>query len=122
MTYTQNRGAAFGIMQNQRWFFLIITAAVCAVVVYLLFIRKPVVARMPGVPVAFLLGGAIGNLIDRAVFGYVVDVFDARIISFAVFNVADSCLVCAVIVLVIWMIYEEYRKKKAGAEKPHAEP
>ncbi len=117
LTYAENRGAAFSILQDQRWLFLVLTSVVCLAIIYILFIRKPTLEKMPGIPLAFFLGGAIGNVIDRAVRGYVVDMFDFRLISFAVFNVADACLVCAVIALGIWMLWTEARKKK---EPEHA--
>jgi signal peptidase II len=115
LTYLENRGAAFGLFQDQRWIFVVLTVAVSLGLLYVLFLRKPTMAKMPGIPLALILGGAVGNLIDRVMNGYVVDMFDARIINFAVFNVADSCLVCAIIAICVWMVVDEVIKKKQGA-------
>lgn len=112
LTYVENRGAAFGILQNQRWLFLVLTVAVTAAIAYILFIRKKPLPMFAGIALSFTLGGALGNFIDRLLNGYVVDVFDFRLIGFAVFNVADMCLVCSVIVLAIWLIYTDFIKKK----------
>lgn len=124
LTYVENRGAAFGILQNQRWLFLVLTVAVVFGMGYVLLFRKKEPAVFPSVLLSLMMGGAIGNFIDRAMFGYVTDMFDARIIGFAVFNVADMCLVCSVIVLCIWMLCMEIREqrvKKDGVEHEAAE-
>lgn len=64
------------------------------------------------IALAMVIGGAIGNMYDRIVLGYVVDYFDFRVINFAVFNVADVFVVCGSILLGIYLIFIE------GKEKP----
>ena len=97
ITYILNRGAAFGILENQQWFFLVI-----ALVLFLLYglFRKQLPAN-PRVYGAFglLLGGALGNALDRTFRGAVTDFFDFRI--WPVFNVADIGIVVGV-VLLLW--------------------
>lgn len=110
LNYTENRGAAFGLMQNQRIFFLIITAIVLIGVVYLFF-RMPF-KRFYGPLRAILViftAGTIGNLIDRMFLGYVVDFFYIRLIDFPVFNVADVFITgsLTVFVLLILLKYKE---------------
>lgn len=97
ITYILNRGAAFGILENQQWFFLVI-----ALVLFLLYglFRK----QLPANPWVYggsglLLGGALGNALDRTFRGAVTDFFDFRIWS--VFNVADIGIVVGV-VLLLW--------------------
>lgn len=110
LNYTENRGAAFGMLQNQRWFFLIITAIVLIGVIWL-FYRMPF--RRYFLPMRTILvvftAGTIGNLIDRMFLGYVVDFFYIRLIDFPVFNVADLFITgsLAVFVLLILFKYKE---------------
>ncbi len=116
LTYVENRGAAFGVLEGQRMFLLIVTGiAMCAVIWEI--IRK----RKTGSPfylasLGLILGGGLGNLIDRASQGYVVDFFDFRLINFAVFNVADICAVCGVILFAAYLLFEDVAaKRKASA-------
>lgn len=121
LTYVENRGAAFGILQNQRWFlvvlpFLIITA----VVIYLVIHRRE--GLLTRICLAVILGGAIGNLIDRIFLGYVVDMFQATFIEFPVFNVADTAVVCGTIMLAFQLLLQgksenEAEKSKDGDSK-----
>ncbi len=114
-TYVENRGAAFGLMQNGRWLFIPLTVIVVAVIIFYY-------ARMPRtriywsarIPILLIISGAVGNFIDRVRFGYVVDMFEFKFISFPVFNVADICLVCGTIALsivLLFVIKEEPRGK-----------
>lgn len=107
----RNRGAAFGILQNQRWFFLIITVIVVAGIFYYLMKFAKEHKVWLSVALSLLLGGAIGNFVDRALFGEVVD-FLSFYFQFSVFgldvdypfpnfNVADSAIVTGVIMLLI---------------------
>lgn len=97
ITYILNRGAAFGILENQRWLFLAI--AVVLLAVYGWF-RKKIPNHWPvQAGVGMLLGGALGNALDRYVSGAVTDFFDFRI--WPVFNVADIGI-CVGVALVLW--------------------
>ncbi|MEW6623170.1 MAG: signal peptidase II [Bacillota bacterium] len=104
ITYVRNPGAAFGILQNQILFFILITFAVVLVLIgvyWKVAHRKNLVLT---VALALQLGGAIGNLIDRIRYSSVVDFFDFRI--WPVFNIADMAIVVGVILfawqLLIW--------------------
>ena len=92
--WATNEGAAFGILQGGRWFFVILTIVVVAVIlVYefkLPYTRQNMWIR---IPMLLILAGAIGNFIDRLLFGYVVDMFQFLFINFPIFNVADILLV-----------------------------
>jgi signal peptidase II len=106
LTYVENRGAAFGILQNQRWFLIVLPVLVIgAMIFYLIFHRKD--SLLLKVSLAVIIGGAIGNLIDRVFLGYVVDMFEFAFIDFPVFNVADIAVVCGAILLGIQIIFLE---------------
>ncbi|MBM7095845.1 MULTISPECIES: signal peptidase II [Alteribacter] len=115
LTSHRNAGAAFGMLQGQMWLFLIATIAVLIIVPY--YIQKEAKNNtLFGVSMGLVLGGAIGNFIDRLLFGEVVDFLDVYIGSynFPIFNVADSALVVGVGLLIIHVFKEE---KKQGKNK-----
>ncbi|MBQ6856628.1 MAG: signal peptidase II [Lachnospiraceae bacterium] len=101
LLYSENRGAAFGIMQGQRWFFLIISFVVVFAIIVLLY-RIPQEKRY--LPLYYclilLVAGAVGNMIDRYVNGFVVDFLYFKLINFPIFNVADCYVVVSAFVLV----------------------
>ncbi|MCK1992550.1 signal peptidase II [Peribacillus muralis] len=113
ITSHRNRGAAWGILQGQMWFFYIITIAVIIGLVY--YIQKMAKqSRLLGVALGLMLGGAIGNFIDRVARQEVVDFVHTYIFSysFPVFNVADASLSIGVGLLVIHMFLEEKNAKE----------
>lgn len=91
LKYLENRGAAFGLMQNKRYLFLVMTALVLIIIIYLYLKRIPNERRYIILNVIAILffSGAIGNFIDRLHYGYVVDFFYFSLINFPIFNVAD---------------------------------
>lgn len=103
-TYVENRGAAFGILQNQRWFFIISTIIICIAVFYFL-ITQSNTSLVLRISLSMILGGAIGNLIDRIRLGYVVDMFHFTLIDFPVFNVADCFVVMGTILLAYYILF-----------------
>lgn len=98
LTYVENRGAAFGLFQGQRWIFITLTFIIAGLIAYFL-LKIPEKFLFLKASLALVLGGAIGNLIDRVRLGYVVDMFDFTLINFPVFNIADSMLVVGTILL-----------------------
>ena len=104
--WATNTGAAFGIFQGGRWFFVILTVVVVAVIlVYefkLPYTRQNMWVR---IPMLLILAGAIGNFIDRLLFGYVVDMFQFLFINFPIFNVADILLVVGTFAYVFVMLF-----------------
>lgn len=107
LTYLENRGAAFGVLQGQQWFFYIITAVILVVVV-LAYVRIPAGRKFLPLQICavFIVSGALGNLIDRVRLGYVVDFFYYELIDFPVFNVADIFVtVSAVLLAVLLLLY-----------------
>jgi signal peptidase II len=109
LTSHRNMGAAFGILQNQRWLFVVITiAVVIGILVSLVRIGK----RQPRVSLALslVLGGAIGNFIDRVSTGQVVDFLDFTLINFPIFNVADMAITIGVALLLLDVLLEGRRR------------
>ena len=126
LLYVENRGAAFGILQNRQWVFLIITVIVLAALVW----------ALPKIPqerhflpltlcLCFIGAGAVGNMIDRIFRGYVVDFFYFKLIDFPVFNVADIYVTTAAVILIVLIVFlykeEDFdrifpKKDKRGTE------
>lgn len=106
LTYWENRGAAFGILQNQRVFFVILTILIVLAVVIFMIVKKPK-SLMLCTSLTLLMGGAIGNFIDRALKGYVVDFLDFRLINFPIFNAADCFVVVGAVLLAVYLIFME---------------
>ncbi|MCR8656022.1 signal peptidase II [Paenibacillus endoradicis] len=120
ITSHRNRGAAFGILQDQRVFFIIITIVIVgAIIWYAQSVRKSgSVLLLSGL--GLVLGGAVGNFIDRARFGEVVDFFKFNFGSytFPIFNVADSAIVVGVILIMLdtLLSMKEEKKGKVAVE------
>lgn len=112
ITYILNPGAAFGILENKTWFFVVIALLLIAGVTYV-YPRLPTDRPFLKVGAGLLTGGAVGNLIDRVRIGYVVDFFDFRI--WPIFNIADICIVCGVACLAyMLLITPENNESGAG--------
>lgn len=105
LEYRENTGAAFSIMQGQSWFLIgFTTLALVAVAVFLIrsSLNRSLWVRVAG---SLILAGGIGNLIDRAFRGFVVDFLYFSLIDFPVFNVADCCVVIGAITLMVYLIF-----------------
>ena len=120
LTYLENRGAAFGLLQNRQLFFICIAVVIFVFILYC-YIRIPkpgkyLPLRLCGI---FIVAGAAGNLIDRIRFGYVVDFFYFRLIDFPVFNVADIYVTVsfAVLLLLVFFQYKEEDLEFFGKKK-----
>ena len=110
-TYVENRGAAFGMMKDSRWVFMVISVIAIGALIFYLIRFKPT-SPLALISLAMIAGGGIGNMIDRVWLGYVVDFIYIKIIDFAVFNVADSfvCVGTALLALYILFFYKEEKK------------
>jgi signal peptidase II len=110
LQYLENRGAAFGMLQNQRIFLVSLTVLILAAVLifYMKLPSKPKLTPLRCSAV-LLAAGAVGNLSDRIVRGYVIDFFYVKIINFPIFNVADCYVVVAAILtaLLIGFYYKD---------------
>jgi signal peptidase II len=128
LTSHRNRGAAFSILQNQRWFFVIITLVVMIGILW--YIRKTIKEdkRLLSFALSLLLGGALGNFLDRALFGEVVDFLQFRFTFslfgkavdyiYPIFNIADSAIVVGVILIFLDSLFT-WRKEKKGVSHDH---
>jgi len=124
ITSHRNRGAAFGILQNQRWFFIVITIVIVVGIVW--FLQKTRKANKKLLPFALslLLGGAFGNFLDRLLHGEVVDFLKFRFqfsffgtpvdYTYPIFNVADSAIVVGVALIFLDSIIS-WRKERRSA-------
>ncbi|KGJ50344.1 lipoprotein signal peptidase [Clostridium sp. NCR] len=108
LTYVENRGAAFGMFQNNQMIFVVVALAACIFGLYYLY--KKQLNLLGKSAIILIIAGAIGNLIDRVRLGFVVDYFDFRIVWNYVFNVADVFVVIGTILLCIYIIFFENDK------------
>lgn len=107
ITYVLNPGAAFGLLEYQTGFFITIAILMMAGVIF--FYRQiPKEMRLLRIGLTLLFAGALGNVIDRATIGYVVDFFDFRI--WPVFNIADIAIVTGVMTLIYHLGFENVRE------------
>ena len=106
LTYLQNTGAAFSILENQQWLFTIITLLVIGGAIwYLIKNIKGSFWLISGL--TLIIAGGLGNFIDRLRQGFVVDMFQIDFINFAIFNVADTYLTFGVLIMLLVIIKEE---------------
>jgi signal peptidase II len=114
LSYVENRGAAFGMLQNKIWFFVLVTIVMLAVMAYIFFTNKNLTYSSK-LSLTLIAGGAIGNFIDRVRLNYVIDFLDVRFGSFydfPVFNIADSLVVCGTILLLILIFVNKFEKSE----------
>ena len=112
-THVENTGAAFGILKNGRYFFIVLTIIISLVLIYIIVKNKSAFLRLS---ISIVLGGALGNFMDRLLYGKVTDFFDFYIFGYdyPVFNVADACINIGTILLFIYIIFIY---KEPGDEK-----
>lgn len=109
LTYVENRGAAFGMFQNSQLLFIIVALGASIFGLYYLHTKK--VNLLGKTSIILVISGAIGNLIDRARLGFVVDYFDFRFVWEYVFNIADIFVVVGTIMLCIYILFFEEEKQ-----------
>lgn len=127
LTFVKNEGAAFGMLSDHRWVFMIFSSvAIVALAIYLFKFCK--MSSWVKIPLAMIIGGGIGNMIDRVLLGYVIDFLDFTLINFAVFNVADCFVTVGAFILIgylLWDMLQEAKKEKTApndhAESDHSE-
>lgn len=108
-TYLENRGAAFGILQDKRFFFLIITLVIVCYLLYHFYNTYKTNPKILNISLALIISGALGNFYDRFVNGFVVDFIEFSFFNFPVFNVADIFVTvgCALMIIYIIFIHED---------------
>lgn len=103
LTYVENRGVAFGIFQDMRWVFVAVTCILLFLIIFYMFRKRPK-GKLFYICAGMIIGGGVGNLIDRLVHGYVVDYLAVSFFP-PVCNFADYCITIGVFILVIYIIF-----------------
>lgn len=119
--YAENTGAAFSMMNDVDWFPVLVAIIAGLVAIFALiyvFTRKHKMHFLEIISIGLIIGGAIGNQIDRLRFGYVLDFIYVKLINFAIFNIADAALVVGAILLSVYIlfIHDKYIKKLDDAK------
>ena len=116
LTYVENRGAAFGIFQGQRWPLIVVTGLVLSGAAWLLTSGR-LRCMAERLCVTFILSGGTGNFIDRLARGFVVDYIDINdLFSYPMFNLADCCVVVGALLMLVWTVWSE-SKRSSGRPK-----
>jgi signal peptidase II len=125
LTYVENRGISLGMLQatnmEMRWLLVGMTALI-GLVVLIWMMREKILGDILGL--ALILGGAIGNIYDRYVFGYVIDYADLHIGTFRpflIFNVADAAITIGVVIILARSLFVREKDEETGSEEPQAE-
>lgn len=120
LRYVQNNGAAFSMLEGMQWVFICACILASVAIIVFLCMKKAPVHRFGIAALGLVMGGALGNLIDRVhtVDHSVIDFIYVKAINFAVFNVADSCITVGAILLCFYILFmhEKYRKRTAAAQ------
>ena len=117
-THVRNTGAAFGMLdeENQRWIFIVASIIGIAALIFYLWKFRPK-SKWACTALSMIIGGGIGNMIDRIALGYVVDFIDFTLIDFAVFNGADSFVCVGAGLLILALILDIVKEQKTEKEK-----
>ena len=123
-TYHENPGAAWGMLQNHRWVFMLTsTVAIIAITLYLAK-NLNTLHRLSVISFTLIVAGGVGNMIDRVLIGYVVDFINFLFIDFPVFNFADMCVTVGAATMIVWLLFvdlpssvREEKAKKAKTEE-----
>ncbi|MGN0972368.1 MAG: signal peptidase II, partial [Aristaeellaceae bacterium] len=102
-TYAENTGMAFSLLSGRSWLLGLISAAV--IVLGLMALHRYRLGPLPSVAAMLMLGGAAGNMIDRLLHGYVVDMFEVLLFRFAIFNVADAALTVGCVLMAASLLF-----------------
>lgn len=123
ITYYQNEGIAWGLFPGMRWLVLGVTSVVIGIVLYVFLTRRFGHHRLLNAGGVLVAAGGIGNLIDRLVYGYVVDYIYVKWINFPVFNFADCCIVvgAALILIYFFFFYTYTPEQPSGKDQVAAE-
>lgn len=103
LTYVENKGVAFGMFSDMRWIFVALTAIMLAIIIFYMFKKRPK-GKFFYICAALIIGGGVGNLIDRIFYGYVIDYLSLSFFP-PVCNFADYCITAGTIMLVIYLLF-----------------
>lgn len=111
ITYVQNRGAAFGILQDRKLLLVTVTLVIFALLI-IYALRRDTDSRWLMWGLTLVCSGGMGNLIDRVVLGYVRDFINLSFIKFPVFNIADCAVSIGAVMVVLYIMVEEHRRSE----------
>ncbi len=121
-TYVENRGAAFGMLSDNRWIFISISSlAILGMILYII-VKKPK-DRLLAASLVLVVGGGVGNMIDRVLLGYVIDFIDFYAfpgIWVWVFNIADASICIGVGLMILYMIISTVKEARAAKDASEA--
>lgn len=103
LTHTHNTGMAFSMLSNTGWLLPVVSCLLIVVLIVILFAGK--FNTFERVCLAMAIGGAIGNGVDRLLYGYVVDMIEVQFVNFAIFNFADCCIVVGCIMFAVAYVF-----------------
>jgi len=119
--YTQNPGASFGLFGEAEWahvFFIVLSFLfIAGFFVFNFMFNKDLKGKVYSVGCGLLIGGIVGNLIDRLAFGYVRDFIRFDFMNFPIFNIADIALTFGVILIFVWMLFIMPKKQKEAKNR-----
>ena len=115
-TYVQNEGMAFGWLADHRYIFMCLSVILLAAITVFIFWYRKQANKWLKLACGFVIGGGIGNMIDRVVLGYVIDFIDVKVFSFWtwVFNIADAAVCIGVFMLIVYLFLDSIQTKKAN--------
>ncbi len=115
LVYVENRGVAFGMFKDMRWIFVALTSVLLLIIIIYMFKKRPS-GKFFYICAGLIIGGGIGNLIDRVIYGYVIDYLSVSFFP-PVCNFADYCITIGVILLVIYIFFFSSKFKSNKVEK-----
>ncbi len=124
LSYVENRGAAFGILQHQKLFFIVTTVIIIAAIFYIRKKYRNRISRAGEFSLQLILAGAVGNLIDRVVFSFVTDFLDFKfgnLYDFPVFNIADIAVVVGTAIIIFLVVTDKDTENSDEKEKADGE-
>lgn len=116
-TYCENKGAAFGIFEGRTFLLVGVTGVVLLALLILLLIKKLPTSPLAMWGIGLIIGGGVGNLVDRIFRGFVVDYIHLKFIKFAIFNFADCCVVIGTILFIIYFLFIEGKKDSSQTKE-----
>lgn len=114
--YAENQGMAFSMFGGARWVFVALTSAVCIAALAVMFKNK-IPSLWAYWSIGVIVAGGLGNLIDRVLYGYVVDFIEPTFINFAIFNIADSAVTLGTVSLVLYLVLDIFKKDEKLTEE-----
>lgn len=119
ITYAQNFGAAFSFLNGGRYLFILI--AIIVIIITLIFLKNNIkkISILDKISLSIIVGGTLGNLLDRMIYGYVIDFLDFKIFNYdyPIFNLADTFIVVGAIILIINSVRNDINVKNKSRRK-----